>query len=525
MTPPDSPAAPADPSTATPDTAAAPPPQAPAEGKHPRRKLAVAGLMIGMLLGALDNTIVATVLTNISTDLGATGNQAFLVSAYLIAQTIAMPVFGKLSDHFGRRFFFLLGLAVLIVGAILSGLAQNFSQLLLCRAVQGVGSGAFFPVANAIIGVMFGPRERARLSGAFAATFGIASVMGPLAGSAIVAVSTWRWIFYINLPLGFVSLAVVWTAIGPLRGESKSKFDWPGAALLGGWVAAFMLVLEETGTPGGWKWTDPSAIGLLGLGAALFGGFIWWEGKAQDPVLPLRFFKIRVVSATSAVSFLRGFVMITTLTMVSILVGTLTLGSADAVRNTLYGLLLPMVVGASIGGVLLPRTGYRPMMAGGMIVMTLGAALMTLISITTPTFVGWEGGFPSGMFLFLMPVGFGIGMTFAPAVLVVQYAVPRKDIGVSTSMVQFLMNIGGAFGVSILGSYQAARVASMLPPGLAPNTPAYFAALPGPTAVAMHEVFLIMFAVAALAIVPALWVKGHLPQNQPPSDGAPITAA
>jgi MFS family permease len=242
-------------------------------------------------------------------------------------------------------------------------------------------------------------------------------------------------------------------------------------------------------------------------------------------VLPLRFFKIRVVSATSAVSFLRGFVMITTLTMISIFVGTLTFGSADAVRNALYGLLIPMVIGASIGGVFLPRTGYRPMMTIGMLFMTFGALLLTLVSISTPTFIGMDGSTPTGLFLYLMPVGFGIGMTFAPAVLVVQYAVPRKDIGVSTSMVQFLMNIGGAFGVSILGSYESARVAALLPPGLTPNTLPYYAALPGPTAIAVHEVFVFMVLVAAIAIIPALFVKGVLPAKQPEGEVAPIAAA
>lgn len=509
MTPPETAPTPTETApTATPTAT----PNTPEKDAHPRRKLAVIGLLIGMLLGALDNTIVATVLTNIASDLHSQGSTAFLVSAYLIAQTIAMPIFGKLSDHFGRRFFFLFGLALFMAGSIMSGLAQDFNQLLVFRAVQGVGSGAFFPIANAIIGVMFGPRERARLSGAFAATFGIASVLGPLAGSAIVGVSTWRWIFYINLPLGFVSLAIVWTAIGPLRGESKSKFDLPGAALLGGWVAAFMIVLVETGNIGGWKWTDPASLGLLGLGAALFAAFIWWESRAPDPVLPLRFFKIRVVSATSIVSFLRGFVMITTLTYVSILVGGVLLQSADAVRNTLYGLLIPMVIGASIGGVFLPRTGYRPMMTVGMILMTFGSFLMSLVSLTTPSFIGVEGGLPTGMFLYLMPVGFGIGMTFAPAVLVVQYAVPRKDIGVSTSMVQFLMNIGGAFGVSIMSSYLVTRLSALLaaiPPG--PTFPALAQAAFVTT---IHEIFLFTAVVAAFAIVPALFVTGILPKDK-----------
>src|SRR6267378_3921785 len=185
--------------------------------KSGHRRIVVLGLMVGMLLGALDNTIVVTALPAIVTDLGDPSRLAFIVSAYLIAQTIAMPIFGKLSDHFGRRFFFLLGLVVFTIGSLLAGLAQNTAELILFRAIQGVGSGAFFPVANSIIGVLFEPKERARLTGVFAATFGISSVLGPLAGSWIVDVTTWRWIFYINRPLGVASYILIMSSLGPLR--------------------------------------------------------------------------------------------------------------------------------------------------------------------------------------------------------------------------------------------------------------------------------------------------------------------
>jgi EmrB/QacA subfamily drug resistance transporter len=476
--------------------------------------------MVGMLLGALDNTIVVTVLPSIVQDLKEVNGLPFIVSAYLIAQTIAMPIFGKLSDHYGRRFFFLLGLVIFMVGSVLSGIAQNLDQLIIFRAIQGVGSGAFFPVANAIIGVLFEPRERARLSGAFAATFGIASVIGPLAGSWIVGITTWRWIFYINLPLGVASLAIIVASMGPLKGGGTGKFDVRGAALLTGWVAAFMVVLEQTGTPTGWKWTDGVTVGVMGLGVALFAAFLWWESRFPEPILPLHFFKIKVVSATGAVSFLRGFVMIVMLTYVSVFVAFALGEGADAVRNTLYGFLIPMVFGASMGGMLLPRFGYRPMMVGGMVLMAVGGGLMTLVGAATPSFLGTSGGVPTGLFLYLMPLGFGIGMSFAPAVLVAQYAVPKKDIGIATSLVQFLMNVGGAFGVSILGSIQQARVAAMVPSPAGPPTPAYFAALRAATAASIQELFVVVAVVAALAIIPALFVTGRLPKDQAPTEVA-----
>jgi EmrB/QacA subfamily drug resistance transporter len=508
---------------------AAPPAEAAAHGGSPhtksgRRRLVVVGLMVGMLLGALDNTIVVTALPSIVKDLQQVNGLAFVVSAYLIAQTIAMPIFGKLSDHYGRRLFFLLGLGIFMVGSALSGLAQTLDQLIVFRAIQGVGSGAFFPVANAIIGVMFEPRERARLSGAFAATFGIASVLGPLVGSWIVGVTTWRWIFYINLPLGVASVAIILSAMGPLKSGTAAKFDVRGAALLAAWVAAFMLVLEETGNVPGWQWSDPLTIGVLALGAVLLAAFLWVEARAAEPVLPLRFFKIRVVSASSAVSFLRGFVMIVMLTYISVFVAFALAEPPDSIRNTLYGFLIPMVVGASLGGMLLPRTGYRPMMLGGMVLMAAGGLLMTLVNASTPLFIASQGGWPAGLFLYLMPVGFGIGLTFAPAVLVVQYAVPKKDIGISTSMVQFLMNIGGAFGVSILGSLQQARVAALVPPLIGAPTPAYFAALRAATAVSIHEVFMVTAVVACIAVVPAIYVTGRLPKDKKEGEAVVVAA-
>lgn len=472
--------------------------------------------MVGLLLGALDNTIVVTALPSIVTDLHDQSGLAFVVSAYIIAQTIAMPIFGKLSDHYGRRRFFLLGLVVFMLGSILSGTAQDINQLILFRAVQGVGGGAFFPVAMAIIGVIFEARERARLAGAFSAVFGIASVVGPLLGDSFVQTIGWRWIFYINLPLGLASMVIVFWSLGPLRDASpKSRFDWQGASLLSGWVIAIMLVLEETAN--GWLWTDPQTIGLVAVGAALFAAFVWWERGAKEPVVPLRFFRMRVVSAATSVSFLRGVVMFTALTYVSIFVAfALNGGSAD-VRNVLYGFLLPMVVGAGLGGNLLPRLGYRPIVGGGMLIMALGSLWLATAGEATPMLFETEGGFESGLFLMLAPVGFGIGLTFAATTLAVQYAVPMKDIGIATSLVQFMANIGGAFGVSVFGSMQQSRLSELSPAFPPVPTPeamaAYAHGLKSAAATSIHEVFVAVAVVSLICIVPALLVAGKLPED------------
>jgi EmrB/QacA subfamily drug resistance transporter len=492
---------------------------APAKGPSPHtksghRKMAVLGLMLGMLLGALDNTIVVTVLPNIVRDLHNTDGLPFVVSAYLIAQTIAMPIFGKLSDTHGRRAFFILGLVVFMIGSVLSGIASTLDQLIVFRAIQGVGSGAFFPVANSIIGVIFDTTERARLTGAFSAIFGISAVLGPLIGSTIVEVTTWHWIFFINLPIGVVSYALVMASLGPLKGSGdRPAFDWRGAALLAAWVAALMLVLEQTGVQNGWKWTDPLSIAVTAAGLALLGAFLWWELRVPDPVVPLRHFKVRVVAAANGMSFMRGFVFISALTYVSIFVAFALGGSAGDVRNTLYGFLVPMVIGAAVGGTLLPKMGYRPLIAGGMALMAFGALLMTFVGASTPAIVGLVNGLPAGVFLFLAPVGFGIGMTFAPAVIVVQTALPRREIGISTSMVQFMLNIGGAFGVSIMAAYQQARFVELLPT-LGPQ---------GAAVESIHGVFVFLFVAALIAIVPALFIKGRI-SDKKPEEPAPLAA-
>jgi len=506
-------------------------PEAPAKGPSPHtksghRRVAVLGLMLGMLLGALDNTIVVTVLPNIVTDLQDRDGLPFVVSAYLIAQTIAMPIFGKLSDTHGRRVFFVLGLLIFGVGSVLSGFARSLDELIAFRAIQGVGSGAFFPVANSIIGVIFDAKERARLTGAFGAIFGVSAVFGPLIGSWIVEITTWRWIFFINLPIGVLSYALVMASLGPLKEtERRAKFDLAGAALLAAWVGALMLVLEQTGAQEGWKWSDPISVGVTAGGVALLGLFLWWEIRAPDPVVALRHFKVRIVAATNAMSFLRGFAFITVLTYVSIFVAFAIGGTTGDVRNTLYGFLVPMVIGATIGGALLPKLGYRPLIAGGMTVMAFGTLLLTFIDGSTPPIVGTTGGWPSGVFLFLAPVGFGIGMTFAPAVIAVQTAVPKREIGISTSMVQFMMNLGGAFGVSILAAYQQARFAALAPlQPVGPPTAAYFQAVQAAAVQSVHEVFVFTFVVALCAIVPALFIKGRIGEDKK-DEASPVEAS
>jgi EmrB/QacA subfamily drug resistance transporter len=419
--------------------------------------LIISGLMTGLLLGAIDQTIVATAGPTIIADLSGLSAYAWVFSAYILAQTVAMPVFGKLSDLYGRKRFFLLGLVIFLVGSVLSGASQNITQLIIFRAIQGIGSGAFFPVAIAVVGVVFPPAMRGRVQGIFSTVFGIAAVIGPLAGAAIVQSIGWRWIFYVNLPLGIVSIAAV--LIG-LR-ESKATgprpiIDWTGISLLTTWVALLSFGFLSGGSTFAWySWQELAIFASVPI---LFALFILVERRATEPVLPLSMFRIRTVSSASAVSFLRGIAFFGVVTFVPLFIQAGLAGSIDDSRNILNALLIPMIVGAVLGGQLSTRFGYRGITFAGLSIMTVGLFLVSLMNqasnyLTIGTSVAIAG--------------FGVGITFPTVFIAIQFSVQRKYIGIGSSLPQFMGNLGGTIGLSILGAIQVnnfgSSIARLLP--------------------------------------------------------------
>lgn len=406
--------------------------------------LIIAGLMTGMLLGAIDQTIVATAGPTIISDLGGISLYAWVFSAYILTQTVSMPIFGKLSDLYGRKKFFLLGLVIFITGSILSGAAQNINQLIVFRAIQGIGSGAFFPVALAVIGVVFPPRLRGRVQGVFATVFGIAAVVGPSAGTFIVQTLNWRWIFYVNLPLGIASVFLILFGLSESRNIGmKSVIDWLGIVLLTGWVGFLSFGFLSGGSTFPWYSVEETAT-FLGAGA-LFVAFIFVERRSEDPVLPLDLFKTRTVSAASAVSFLRGVAFFGAVTFIPLFVqagmGRL-IGDGSLVLNAL---LIPMIVGAILGGQLSTRIGYRNITVGGLGIMTIGMYLMTFLSSTVAL---------TQLMTAAAIMGFGVGVTFPTVLIAIQFSVDRKRIGVASSLSQFMGNLGGTIGLAILGTLQ-----------------------------------------------------------------------
>lgn len=412
----------------------------------PRRDLVLitVGLMTGMLLGAMDQTIVATAGPTIISDLGGLSLYAWVFSAYILTQTVAMPVFGKLSDLYGRKKFFLLGLVIFIAGSILSGAAQNIDQLIVFRAIQGVGSGAFFPVAVAVIGVVFPPAQRGRVQGIFATVFGIAAVVGPSAGSFIVQAINWRWIFYVNLPLGVASIILITIGLRESKGiGAKAIIDWIGITLLTAWIALLNLGFLNGGSTFPWySWEEAATFTAA---AVLFGAFILVERRSPEPVLPLNMFRIRTVSSASAVALLRGVSFFAVVTFVPLFIQAGLGGTIDDGRNVLNALLIPMIIGALLGGQLSTRIGYRRIILGGLLIMTVGTYLLTLLNSSASFLVMGES---------VAILGFGVGITFPAALLAIQFSVERKNIGIASSLAQFMGNLGATIGLAILGAIQ-----------------------------------------------------------------------
>jgi EmrB/QacA subfamily drug resistance transporter len=434
-----------------------PPPQA--NGSFPQSApsrrttmLIIGGLLTGLLLAALDQTIVATAGPTIISDLGGLSLYAWVFSAYILTQTVMLPVFGKLSDLYGRRKFYVLGLIIFMGGSILSGASQNIDELIIFRAIQGVGSGAFFPIALAIVGVAFPPAMRGRLQGIFASVFGIAAVVGPSAGSYIVDVINWRWIFYINLPLGIASFILITLGVKESRNtSSRPSIDILGVTTLTAWVVLLILGFLDGGTT--YPWYSWQEAATFAGSAVVFVVFLLVERRAKEPVIPLDLFKIRTVSSCSAVAFLRGVAFFAVVSFIPLFVQAAMGGSVSDGRNALYGFLLPLIVTAIIGGQLAVRVNYRGVIFAGLVVMTIGVFLLTGISQASTVLDIAERS---------AVMGLGAGLTFASVVIAVQYSVPREKIGVASSLAQFMSNLGSSIGLAILGAIQANTFGSQL---------------------------------------------------------------
>jgi EmrB/QacA subfamily drug resistance transporter len=421
----------------------------------------MSGLMLGMFLAALDQTIVSTALPTIVGDFHRSDLLSWVITSYLLASTASTPLWGKAGDLYGRKRLFQLAIIVFLVGSVLCGAAQNMYELIMFRGVQGIGGGGLISLVFAIIGDVISPRQRGRYQGYFGATFGISSVIGPLAGGFFVDNLSWRYIFYINLPLGIVALVVTNRVLALPDRKRTVQIDWWGALLLVAGVSAVLLATQSGGKD--YPWASGQIIGLFLTGALLLVGFLLRERATPEPILPLELFTMRIFTVSNVVSFISGIGMFGALAFLP-----LYLQLVHGVSATASGLLLlPLLVGLLImsitSGRYISRTGnYRWFPAVGTVLVTVGLALLSRIGAHTSLIV---------VSIDILIFGAGLGLFMQVLTLVVQNAVPRQQMGVATSSVTFFRAMGGTLGASALGAVLTARLMVELPRYL-PRTPA-----------------------------------------------------
>ena len=426
----------------------------------PRQKLEILGaILLALFLFALDQTVVGTALPVIITDLHGEELYTWSVTVYLLTATISGPIYGKLSDLYGRRPIFIWALGLFLAASIGAGLSQEMWQFVLFRGLQGLGGGAVFPIALAVIADLYPPEERAKYGAYFGAVFGLSSVLGPGLGGLITDNFGWHWIFFVNVPIALISLIVCWRLLPPIKHpETGRNIDYVGAALFAAAIGPFLVGLTNKQTH---DWGDPLVAGLIAIGLVIGVVFLWWERRATDPIVNLALFRNRSFSISVAGMFLMSFGFFGAIIFLPRWFQVVAGSSATESGYNLLPLILALIVSATVSGQIVARTGrYKVLILGSMVVLAVGLYLLTNLRADTSFQTLW---------LWMVVAGLGVGPSFAVFTVVVQNTVAPRFVGIATASLTFFQQIGGTIGLTLAGTILADSLTKELPGRLLAN--------------------------------------------------------
>jgi EmrB/QacA subfamily drug resistance transporter len=486
-----------------------------------RRQAVTVGVMLGSFLAALEATVVGTAMPTVIASLGGLDLYSWVFSAYLLTSTVTVPVWGRLSDLYGRRPLYFASVIFFLAGSALSGVSGSITQLIIFRAVQGLGAGGLVPLGMTIIGDIYTLRERARVQGLFSGVWGVASILGPLAGGFITDHFSWRWVFYINIPFGLAAASVVGLALVEPKRATRPSVDYAGAAYLTLAITLLLLVLVESSRIN--LLLSPFMLVAIVCIVLLSALFVQAERRAKDPMIPFSLFRTRVVSVGSITAFLVGTAMFGAISFIPLFVqGTLE-GTATEAGSVLTPLLLGWVVLAIIGGRLMLKIGYRPTVLAGLVLLLMSFVILSRMNPGTPR---WWLLADMGL------MGAGMGLVMLALLIATQSSVARSQLGIATSLNQFARSIGGAVGVAVMGAVMTIGLSSQLgmierssglpeaevarivrnpsalvePASRAKLPPALLKAMETALAGALHKVFLVGAVFASLALISGFWL-------------------
>jgi EmrB/QacA subfamily drug resistance transporter len=424
----------------------------------PRAKLQILfATLLALFMFALDQTVVGVALPQIISDLEGNDLYTWSITIYLLTSTISGPIYGKLSDLFGRRPIFIWALSLFIVTSVLAGLSQVMWQFILFRGLQGLAGGAVFPLAFAVLADLYTPAERGKYAGYFGAVFGLSSILGPAIGGILTDTLSWHWIFFINVPIGLVSLYVVYRLLPPIKHpEAARNIDYVGAALFTAAIAPFLIGLTNRA---GSDWTDPWVGGLILVGLVFGVIFVWWESRAASPIIPLHLFRNRTFTISVTAMFLAAFGFFSAVVFLPRWFQTVAGTSATESGYNLLPLLGALIISATLSGQIVARTHrYKLLIFGSLVTLAVGLFLLTNLHANTDRVALW---------IWMAVAGLGIGPSFAVFALIVQNSVSMQEVGVASSSLTFFQQIGGTVGLTIAGTIFASRLTEEIPIQLA----------------------------------------------------------